>query len=287
MADANRRGRPLPRPLPAPGRGGQLARVESPQAAQVVAAAGTALVGAARMGRMLTRSGWGLARRLPGGQALQREVQRLQDAALTEVRRILDVPEHTDTGGGLTSEEQRAVWLINNDAGKSPLRSAMSELLERSVEPDRDTSREYLFGNIVSQLVPDEARILAALSDGTAHAAGDITTRGIGRGPGRLITANVSTVGRSAGVVTPDNVPTYLTRLYRFGLVEFGPADDSLGVQYDILATDATVRAAEETARSRRLGATRLIRKTVTLSPFGREFWAATDPSRPALPPPA
>ena len=285
MADANGRGRPLPRPLPAVGRTGPLARAESPQAAQVVAAAGTALVGAARMGRMLTRTGWGLARRLPGGQALQREVQRLQDAALTEVRRILDVPEHAETGGGLTSEEQRAVRLITNDTGKNPLRSAMSELLERSVEPDRDSSREYLFGNIVSQLVPDEARILAALSDGTAHAAGDVTARGIGRGPGRLVLANVSTVGRSAGVVTPDNVPTYLTRLYRLGLVEFGPADDSLAVQYDMLATDATVRAAEETARVRRLGSARLTRKTVSLSPFGREFWSATDPSRPALPP--
>ena len=42
----------------------------------------------------------------------------------------------------------------------------MTELLERSVETDRNASRDYLFGNIISQLVPDEARILAALSDG-------------------------------------------------------------------------------------------------------------------------
>jgi abortive infection alpha-like protein len=288
MADANRRGRPLPRPLPAVSRPGQLARMESPQAAQVVAAAGTALVGAARMGRMLTRTGWGLARRLPGGEAIQREVQRLQDAALTEVRRILDVPDQVDAPtGGLSTEEQRAVWLVNNDSGNNPLRAAMSELLERSVEPSRESSREYLFGNIVSQLVPDEARILAALSDGSTHAAGDVTARGIGRGPGRLILANVSTVGRSAGVVSPDNVPTYLTRLYRLGLVEFGPADDSLGVQYDMLGADATVRSAEETARTRRLGSARLVRKTVSLSPFGREFWVATDPNRAALPPPS
>jgi hypothetical protein len=27
-----------------------------------------------------------------------------------------------------------------------------------------------------------------------------------------------------------------------------------------------------------------LIRKTVSLSQFGREFWSASDPSRPALP---
>jgi hypothetical protein len=284
MADVNRRGRPLPRPLPASPRA-ELARPGTPQATQVVAAAGTALVGAARMGRMLTRTGWGLARRLPGGQALQREVQRLQYAALTEARRILDIPDQAERES-FSDDEQRAVWLINNSSGAHPLRDAMAELLERSVEPDRDSSRQYLYGNIVSQLVPDEARILAALSDGSAHAAGDVTTRGLGRGPGRLLVANVSTVGRSAGVVTPDNVPTYLTRLDRLGLVEFGPADDSLGVQYDMLATDATVRTAEETARTRRLGSPRLVRKTVTLSPFGREFWAATDPNRAAQPRP-
>jgi hypothetical protein len=272
------------RPLPSSSRAQQLARIETPQAAQVVAAAGTALVGAARMGRMLTRTGWGLARRLPGGQALQREVQRLQDAALQEVRRVLDIGEHLDMPGtaGLSSEEQRAVWLVQNSTGKDALRSAMSELLERSVEPDRGASSEYLYGNIVSQLVPDEARILAALSDGSTHAAGDLTTRGIGRGPGRVLVANVSTVGRSAGVVSPDNVPTYLTRLHGLGLIEFGPADDSLGVQYDMLGTDATVRDAEDAASTRRHGGTRLVRKSVSLSPLGRQFWSATNPDRPA-----
>jgi hypothetical protein len=278
MAGADRQRRPLPGSQ----RTGQLARVESPQAAQVVAAAGSAIVGAAKVGRLLTRTGWGLARRLPGGQALQREVQRLQDAALNEMRRMLDIPDAV-SAAGMTGEEQRAVLLIQNTAhsGAEPLRAAMSELLERSVEPNREASREYLFGNIVSQIVPDEARILAALSDGGVYAAADVVARGFGRGPGRVVLANVSTVGRSAGVVSPDNVPTYLTRLHNFGLIEFGPPDEALSVQYDILATDNTVRAAEATAEARRLGAPRLVRKTVTLSALGREFWTATDPARP------
>jgi hypothetical protein len=257
-----------------------------PAAATVVAAAGTAIVGAAKVGRLLTRSGWGLARRLPGGQALQREVQRLQDAALTEVRRILDVPE-APPESGVSSEEQRAIMLIQNSNGRDPLRSAMNELLERSVEPDRSASRDYLYGNIISQLVPDEARILAALSDGSLYAAGDVVAKQLGRSNPRVIVANVSTVGRSAGVVSPDNVPTYLTRLHGFNVVEFSPPDDSIAVQYDILATDSTVQAAEATIEARKLGSPRLIRKTLSISPFGREFWSATDPARAALPRPA
>jgi len=31
-------------------------------------------------------------------------------------------------------------------------------------------------------------------------------------------------------------------------------------------------------------GAVKLVRKSVRMSVFGREFWAASDPSRPALP---
>lgn len=272
MGSAEHDGRALPAP-----RHAQVARVEP--AAQVVAAAGTALVATAKVGRLLTRSGWGLARRLPGGQALQREVQRLQDAALTEVRRILDVPEGLPTRGA-TVDEQRAVLLIQDSTGPEPLREAMNELLERSVEVDRSTSRQYLFGNIISQLVPDEARIMAALADGTAFAAGDVVAKAFGRSTPRPVLQNASTVGRSAGVANPENVPHYVTRLLTFGLVEFGPPDDRLATQFDILAADSQVQAAEASAQARHLGSPKLVRKTLSISSFGREFWAACDPAR-------
>lgn len=269
------------------GTGGRaVARLEPVPAAQVVAAAGTAIVSAAKVGRLLTRTGWGLARRLPGGQTLQREVQRLQDAAIHEVRRMLDVPEGAGPGtGGASKEEQRVMMLIaQSNNGKDPLRGAMSELLERSVETDRNASRDYLFGNIISQLVPDEARILAALADGSTFAALDVVAKPLGRSATRTVLANISTVGRSAGVALPDNVATYITRLYRFGLVEFGPADPALTMQFDILATEAPVQAAEATIEARKQGSPKLVRKTLAMSQFGREFWAACDPSRPALP---
>ncbi|HLY32907.1 MAG TPA: Abi-alpha family protein, partial [Jatrophihabitantaceae bacterium] len=215
--------------------------------------------------------------RLPGGAAVQREVQRLQDAALTEMRRLLDIP---DGGVAMTNEEHRAVLLVQNSTGREPLREAMNELLERSVESDRGASRDYLFGSIISQLVPDEARIMAALSDGAKFAAIDVVAKQLGRGSTRTVLANASTVGRNAGVVSPDNVPAYVTRLHNFGLVEFGPADDDIDVQFDILAADSTVQAAQSSAEARRLGSPKLVRKTLTISPFGRDFWTATDPSR-------
>lgn len=268
----------------APSRG-QLTRVDV-QPAQVVAAAGSAIVTAARVGRLLSRSGWRLARQLPGARTVEREAQRLQTVAVNEARRLLQVPQSLPGMGnnaGSPAEWRAADYIRNADPGTAPLRSAMSELLERSVEATRTDSREYLYGTIISQLVPDEARILAALADGTRFAASDVVQK-LRRGAPRVLLANASAIGRQAGLVSPDNVPTYLTRLQSFGLVEFGPEDESLDVQYDILATDATVQKARERVESRRRGSVKIVRTTLTISAFGREFWAASDPSRPALP---
>ncbi len=275
--------------LPVRSAGTEVARVEPPASAQVVAAAGAAVVSAVKVGRLLTRTGWGLARRLPGGEQVQREVQKLQDAAINEVRRVLDVP----TGHSASPEEERAVLLIKNaDPDGEPLRAAMSELLDRSVEDSRISNREYLYGNIISQLVPDEARILAALSDGTKFAVVDVVAKpGIGRNNARTVLANASSVGRLAGVTSLDNVSTYITRLNSFGLVHLLPEDPALITQYEILATEADVQAAEASIEAGRAGSPKLVRKTLVLSQFGRQFWQASAPTtadpRPALPAPS
>jgi hypothetical protein len=257
-------------------------------------AAGGAIVTAARVGRLLGRSGWRIARQLPGARRVETEARRLQHAALGEARRLLQMPSPSASRAGtsnragsgprLSTEERRAVDLIKHsvrDDGNdpAPLRTAMAELLGRATEATRSDSRDYLFGTIISQLTPDEARILAALAGGRPFAAADVVLRR--RGSEDLLLANASTVGRNAGVVTPDNTPTYLTRLHTFGLVVFGPGEPALASEYDLLSVDATVEAARRSAAARR-GHVRLVRKTIALSPFGAEFWVAADPARPS-----
>ena len=133
----------------------------------------------------------------------------------------------------------------------------MSELLERSVEATRTDSREYLYGTIISQLVPDEARILAAMADGTRFAAADVVLKQR-RGAQRTLLANASSVGRQAGLVSPDNVPTYLTRLHGFGLIEFGAGgrEPRRAVRHPRHRRDRAERSAER--RARRRGSVRL-----------------------------
>jgi Abortive infection alpha len=271
-----------PRPQPHPD-----AKRKAPSAnGQLATTAGSAIVTAARVGRLLGRSGWRIAKQLPGVTAMEHQAQRLRQAAAAEMLRLLEVPQQFF--GTASPEEQRVMMLVqNSDSDPTPLRTAMTELLHRSsVSTDR-TSREYLFGTIVSQLVPDEARILAALADGGRFAAVDVVARQVGRPGSRTVLANASVVGNVAGVAWPQNTTTYIARLHSFGLVEFGPASDDLTKQFGQLVADEAVQFARKQIDTDKLGSAKLIRKSVALSALGRDFWAACAPDRNRLANPA
>lgn len=256
-----------------------MARREPAQAGQVVAAAGSAIVTAARVGRLLGRSGWRIARQLPGVTVVEQQTQKLRHAASAEMFRLLEVPQQVFSVA--SPEEQRAMMLVQ-DAGSdpAPLRTAMTELLDRSTESSDAQSRDYLFGTIVSQLVPDEARILAALGEGQIFAAVDVVSKQVGRASIRPVLSNASTLSTAAGLSRPQNVGTYLTRLHGYGLLDFGVPDDDLSSQFDTLLDDASVQAARATVDGGKQGSSKLVRKSVTLSALGVEFWVACAPTR-------
>jgi hypothetical protein len=247
----------------------------------VVAAAGSAIITAARVGRLLGRSGWRIARQLPGMNTFEQQAQRLRQAASAEMFRLLEMPQNLF--GTVSPEEQRVMMLVQNAGSDTePLRTAMTELLDRSAEADRGKSRDYLFGTIVSQLVPDEARILAALASGRTFAAVDVVAKQVGRSSTRTVLAHASSVGQAAGVSLPANTATYLTRLKGFGLIDFGQPADELSAQFELLAVDPAVQAARSGVEGGK-GTAKLVRKCVTLSSFGSEFWSACAPSSTAL----
>jgi hypothetical protein len=272
--DARSGARPSPRPAPG---GTGLARTEQSANTQLVQAAGSAIVTAARVGRLLGRSGWRIAKQLPGVALVEQQAQRLGEAATAELRRLLNVPQQMFTAAG--GEDARVMMLVQNaNSDPAPLRTAMTELLSRSSGTSAGKSREYLFGTIVSQLVPDEARILAALADGKAFATVDVVAKHVGRATPRTVLANASSVAATAGIAHARSSSTYLTRLHSFGLVEFGPAKDELGAEYDQLAIDDSVQEARVRIERGKLGSVRIVRKSVALSALGRDFWAACAP---------
>jgi hypothetical protein len=192
---------------------------------------------------------------------------RIEDAVLREIKNRLD---QVDATGDRRPHHGHA------SGGHKPTPGQLlDDLLGASIDADSAGSRDELYRALLLRLVPDEARILAALSDGTPYPLVHVQARANG---GRTVLSNASSVGRAAGVQVPDAVSSYVAHLRALGLAEEGPSDDSQSVQYDILLGEPEVRAAEEEARDAgRLGA-RVVRRTLRISSLGRELWKACRP---------
>jgi hypothetical protein len=150
----------------------------------------------------------------------------------------------------------------------------LGSLLERALFYSPDDSRHALYRALLEALVPDEARILAALSDGSAYPVIHIAEP-TGTGGNVTVLANASTVGRVAGVSVPTYTPLYLTRMLQLGLVAIGPEGPStMANDYEILLADDEVNIAQAKARRGIRGA-RVIKRTVSITALGRELWEA------------
>lgn len=150
----------------------------------------------------------------------------------------------------------------------------LQTLLERSIYNRPDDNRNELYGGLLQALVPDEARILAALSDDSTYAVIHVIAPNSGSGS-ETILENASNVGRSAGVSLTEYVPLYLTRLASLGLVAIGPEGPaSMDAEYEMLLVDDSVNIAQAKARRGIRGA-RILKRTVAITALGREIWEA------------
>jgi len=148
----------------------------------------------------------------------------------------------------------------------------LQDLLHRSSEQSREEAQADYFGWVTSQLLPDQARILSAMSDGSTYPLIHVLA-----GSRIGLTAEpavewVSNIGRNAGVQWNDVTPVYLGRLRALGLVETGPEDPSQRVQYEMLETEQVVR--DGIARLQKGGLKgHIVRRVLMLSALGRAFW--------------
>lgn len=152
----------------------------------------------------------------------------------------------------------------------------MRRLLDRALEQSAADGRLALFDKLLDELVPDEARLLGALSDGSASPLVTIRARSRG-GAGAPLLENASLIGRTANLTLASGTPIYVAHLLNLGLLQVGPEDPDLKEEYEILLADPTVLRALASATHGVVPA-RVERRTLTLSPLGRELWEATSP---------
>jgi hypothetical protein len=177
--------------------------------------------------------------------------------------------------GDQPSPAGRPLTAAVEDPPAESLGSKMRDLLERALDQSTRSSRVELFHHILDQLVADEARIIGALSDGSASPlvnVHDWARRGV---VGRAVLENVALIGRTANLALPEMVPTYVSHLLSLGLVEITPEDPDLKDDYEILMAETTVLRAIKSA-SRGPLAAKIDKLTLRLSGMGHALWAET-----------
>lgn len=213
----------------------------------------------------------GVARRLPLGEVPAKAIELAGATAerterefyrFVRSRMEASIPPVAQTGRQLTATLT------------STPRDLMADLLERSIHQDAQASRGDWFTSVLTQLVPDEARIIAALADGSAPPLLHVLPRS---GHGRIL-ENASLIGRTAALTLPQMTPVYVTHLRALGLVDTGPEDEENQKGYELLLADKGVRAALKEGEMGKLPA-RVLRRTLMLSERGRELWEHTRPT--------
>jgi hypothetical protein len=165
------------------------------------------------------------------------------------------------------------------DAAEEGLDAKMHGLLDRAIGQNTASSRHELFHKILDQIVPDEARIISALSDGSASPMLNVYARtraGLGV---EVVLENMSLIGKTANLALPQLTPMYVSHLLSLGLVESGPEDSGMKDEYEILAADTSVLQAIKTASRGPIPA-RIDKYTLQLSGLGLELWAASSAPR-------
>jgi hypothetical protein len=202
----------------------------------------------------------------PAIEFTETELERAEDVMWRQVRHRMETVAPSERT--VVVSVDRPPVAAASSADDDDLGAMLTDLLVVSTDQSADAARQRLLAAILRDLQPDEARILAALSDGTRYAVLHVVTRLHLGGSGPPLLENASTVGRAAGVALPDMVPWYVSHLLRLGLVVIGPESADLADTYDILETEPHLRAARAAAPN-----TRLVRRSVSISPLGSSLW--------------
>jgi hypothetical protein len=225
------------------------------------------------------RAGTRLLRAAAAGDPPGQVLQQTGDELLAYLRDLLGVRED-GRGGYVAQEEQQpvvdaeVVEPYEAPLSVAELRERGAELLRRSADLDIEEDSHPAFARILTQLAPDEARILRLLVMEGPQPSVDVRTGGpIGMIKDELVAPGLNIIGMEAGVRYGDRVKSYLNNLYRLGLIWFSREQLEDQARYQVLEAQPEVSEAVEEA-----GRARTIRRSIHLTPFGLDFCSACLP---------
>jgi hypothetical protein len=148
-----------------------------------------------------------------------------------------------------------------------PLKELGAELLQRSTDLSLDDDLHPAYVRILSELAPDEGRILRLLATQGSQPSVDVRTSRPLNVATQLVAPGLSMIGAQAGVRHLERVPAYLNNLFRLGLIWFSREPVSDRLRYQVLEAQPDVAGALKEA-----GRGKTIRRSIELTPFGVDF---------------
>jgi hypothetical protein len=221
-------------------------------------------------GAWMRGAGWGFKTYMRAGRRVTDAALRMENPLNLVEEAGREVIEGARRLLGVTDLERRLEPRPGETAEQTPLRERGAALLERSADVgdsgDIDTHPAY--ERILSEIAPDEARILRLLITEGAQPQVDVRTwRPLGIGS-EIIAPGLSMMGVHAGCMHVDRVPQYLSNLFRLGLIWFSRYPLRDPKRYEVL--EAQPEVLEAIKKGGRTGST--VRRSVELTPFGRHF---------------
>ena len=243
----------------------------------VSSAAGLARIGAAAWWRTTiwtaaasVRLSSRVVRAASTGQAPVEVFRSARSEARSYARRVLGIIDPDELIRQAASEitSRDAVNGRATNGAPRPLREIGAELLRRSADVSFDEGTHPAYARILQDLAPDEARILRLLAIAGPQPSVDIRSGLLPlNATSELIASGLNMIGAEAGCRCQDDTPVYLNNLFRLGLIWFSrePLGDPL--RYQVLESQPEVTEAIEGA-----GRARTIRRSIELTPFGKQF---------------
>jgi hypothetical protein len=172
-------------------------------------------------------------------------------------------------GAAASSSNRPRMGSRNSDSRPRSLslREQGAELLRRSADVESEDGTHPAYAHILSELAPDEGRILRLLATGGSQPAVDVRASNLIGVGSQLVASGLNMIGAEAGLRHIGRVPAYLNNLFRLGLIWFShdPIDDPM--RYQVLEAQPEAMDA-----IKRAGRAKTVHRSIQLTPFGKDF---------------
>jgi hypothetical protein len=203
------------------------------------------------------------------GQSAHVLIDQLGTEAKHSLRELLGVAEEPDP-----MPKELRDRIVLHGAGQQPgpqisLPDRMRALLDASSDVTFPDNGHPAYVRLLSELAPDEARILRLFAERGPQPSVDVRTKrpfGVGS---QLVAPGITMIGRYAGCAHIDRVPAYLNNMFRLGLVWFSREPIPDQALYDVLEAQEEVEAA-----MRKAGGGVTVRRSIELTAFGANLCA-------------